>query len=216
VVNLCLKLPDSPLHSLCSQVDEAPVWSELGHAYLAAGQVPDAIASYIRSNDTSKYAEVIDACKGECSQIGCILLCAGSCIYACSSCVFCLQPAYPYAAVLWVCARLGATRAIAGNKRLLAQNGTLHTRWCNKHLPERVHSQIGHNQMAMGAGNATCIDLARTACNSAEHVTDSWSPPLSLPSCIAAHLAAETYEERFVNCSPCGRQCPLPIGCPGC
>lgn len=47
------------------QVDEAPVWSELGHAYLAAGQVPDAIAAYLRSNDTSKYAEVIDACKGE-------------------------------------------------------------------------------------------------------------------------------------------------------
>jgi clathrin heavy chain len=41
------------------------VWSELGHAYLAAGQVPDAIAAYLRSNDTSKYAEVIDACKGE-------------------------------------------------------------------------------------------------------------------------------------------------------
>lgn len=41
------------------------MWSELGHAYLAAGQVPDAIAAYIRSNDTSKYAEVIDACKGE-------------------------------------------------------------------------------------------------------------------------------------------------------
>lgn len=50
-------------HEYANKVDEAPVWSELGHAYLAAGQVPDAIASYIRSNDTSKYAEVIDACK---------------------------------------------------------------------------------------------------------------------------------------------------------
>lgn len=48
------------------QVDEDAVWSELGHAYLAAGQVPDAIAAYLRSNDVSKYAEVIDACKGEC------------------------------------------------------------------------------------------------------------------------------------------------------
>lgn len=46
-------------------MDEAPVWSELGHAYLAAGQVPDAIAAYLRSNDTSKYEEVIEACKGE-------------------------------------------------------------------------------------------------------------------------------------------------------
>jgi clathrin heavy chain len=51
-----------------SQVDEDVVWSELGHAYLAAGQVPDAIAAYLRSNDVSKYAEVIDACKGECFQ----------------------------------------------------------------------------------------------------------------------------------------------------
>ena len=42
------------------------MWSELGHAYLAAGQVPDAIAAYLRSNDVSKYAEVIDACKGGC------------------------------------------------------------------------------------------------------------------------------------------------------
>lgn len=41
------------------------MWSELGHAYLAAGQVPDAIASYLRSNDSSKYPEVIDACKGK-------------------------------------------------------------------------------------------------------------------------------------------------------
>ena len=46
-------------------MDEDAVWSELGHAYLAAGQVPDAIAAYLRSNDVSKYAEVIDACKGE-------------------------------------------------------------------------------------------------------------------------------------------------------
>lgn len=50
-------------HEYANKVDEGPVWSELGHAYLAAGQVPDAIAAYIRSNDTSKYAEVIDACK---------------------------------------------------------------------------------------------------------------------------------------------------------
>jgi len=44
------------------QVDEAPVWSELGHAYLAHGQVPDAISAYLRSNDSSKYLDVIAAC----------------------------------------------------------------------------------------------------------------------------------------------------------
>jgi clathrin heavy chain len=46
----------------CLQVDEAPVWSELGHAYLEAGQVPDAIAAYLRSSDSSRYVAVIDAC----------------------------------------------------------------------------------------------------------------------------------------------------------
>lgn len=50
-------------HEYANKVDEAAVWSELGHAYLAAGQVPDAIAAYLRSNDSSKYPEVIDACK---------------------------------------------------------------------------------------------------------------------------------------------------------
>jgi hypothetical protein len=43
-------------------VDEAPVWSELGHAYLDAGQVPDAIASYLRSSDSSRYLQLIEAC----------------------------------------------------------------------------------------------------------------------------------------------------------
>jgi hypothetical protein len=38
------------------------VWSELGHAYLEAGQVPDAIAAYLRSSDSSRYLAVIEAC----------------------------------------------------------------------------------------------------------------------------------------------------------
>lgn len=34
------------------------MWSELGHAYLEAGNVPDAIAAYLRSQDGSRYAQV--------------------------------------------------------------------------------------------------------------------------------------------------------------
>eukprot|EP00775_Hariotina_reticulata_P002628 gene2628-2929_t len=49
-------------HDYANKVDEAPVWSELGHAYLAHGQVPDAISAYLRSNDSSKYLDVIAAC----------------------------------------------------------------------------------------------------------------------------------------------------------
>lgn len=49
-------------HDYANKVDEAPVWSELGHAYLEAGQVPDAIASYLRSSDSSRYLQVIEAC----------------------------------------------------------------------------------------------------------------------------------------------------------
>lgn len=43
------------------------MWSELGHAYLAASQVPDAIAAYLRSSDSSRYVQVIDAC----TAVGC-------------------------------------------------------------------------------------------------------------------------------------------------
>ena len=35
-----------------TKVDEAPVWSELGHAQLAAGHVADAIASYLKAGDS--------------------------------------------------------------------------------------------------------------------------------------------------------------------
>lgn len=51
-----------PAYLCAPQVDEAPVWSELGHAYLAAAAPADAIAAYLRANDASRYADVIDAC----------------------------------------------------------------------------------------------------------------------------------------------------------
>eukprot|EP00879_Flechtneria_rotunda_P000465 GHRR01000566.1.p1 GENE.GHRR01000566.1~~GHRR01000566.1.p1 ORF type:complete len:1351 (+),score=578.78 GHRR01000566.1:197-4249(+) len=54
-------------HDYANKVDEAPVWSELGHAYLAASQVQDAIAAYLRSNDSSRYLEVIEGC----TAVGC-------------------------------------------------------------------------------------------------------------------------------------------------
>lgn len=41
-----------------SQVDEAAVWSELGHAQLRAGNVADAIASYLKAADSSNYLQV--------------------------------------------------------------------------------------------------------------------------------------------------------------
>ena len=41
-----------------SKSDEAPVWSELGHAQLRFELVADAIASYLRAGDSSNYAEV--------------------------------------------------------------------------------------------------------------------------------------------------------------
>ena len=41
------------------QVDEAAVWSELGHAQLEAGAVGDAIASYLKAGDSSRHADVI-------------------------------------------------------------------------------------------------------------------------------------------------------------
>ncbi len=41
-------------HDYANKVDEPAVWSELGHAYLSRGQVADAIAAYLRSQDTSK------------------------------------------------------------------------------------------------------------------------------------------------------------------
>lgn len=47
----------------CFQVDEPAVWSELGHAQLDNGLVAEAIASYLRSNDTSRSSDVIERSK---------------------------------------------------------------------------------------------------------------------------------------------------------
>ena len=45
-------------NEFASKVDEAPVWSELGHAQLREGLVAESISSYLRANDSSNYAEV--------------------------------------------------------------------------------------------------------------------------------------------------------------
>ena len=37
-----------------SQVDEPEVWSELGHAQLQHNNVAEAIAAYLRANDSSR------------------------------------------------------------------------------------------------------------------------------------------------------------------
>eukprot|EP00884_Botryococcus_braunii_P006634 jgi/Botrbrau1/15972/Bobra.0294s0010.1 len=42
-----------------SKVDEPGVWTELGHAQLDSGSVGDAIASYLKSGDSSRAADVI-------------------------------------------------------------------------------------------------------------------------------------------------------------
>lgn len=56
-------------HDYASKVDEVAVWSEVGHAELAKGQVADAIASYLRANDASNYAQVTEKAKsGEVGQ----------------------------------------------------------------------------------------------------------------------------------------------------
>ncbi|GLI67875.1 hypothetical protein VaNZ11_012164 [Volvox africanus] len=47
--------------------DEAPVWSELAHAQLAAGLVSEAISSYLKANDSTRYMAVTEAAKA----VGC-------------------------------------------------------------------------------------------------------------------------------------------------
>ena len=53
-------------HDYANKVDEAPVWSELAHAYLDKGLVSDAIASYLRSQDSSRYVQVCLGLIGSC------------------------------------------------------------------------------------------------------------------------------------------------------
>ena len=62
------------------QVDEPAVWSELGHAQLDHGLVGEAIASYLRSNDTSRSSDVIER-----SKEVTLLLWYPVCGYACVS-----------------------------------------------------------------------------------------------------------------------------------
>ena len=40
-------------------MDEPGVWTELGHAQLDGGAVNEAISSYLRSGDSSRYKDVI-------------------------------------------------------------------------------------------------------------------------------------------------------------
>uniref|UniRef100_A0A7S0V4E8 Clathrin heavy chain n=1 Tax=Polytomella parva TaxID=51329 RepID=A0A7S0V4E8_9CHLO len=49
--------------AFAAKADEVPVWSELGHAQLAAGRVAAAVASYLKASDSSKYLAVIEAAK---------------------------------------------------------------------------------------------------------------------------------------------------------
>ena len=42
-----------------AQVDEPAVWTELAHAQLDHGDVAEAIASYLRAGDSSRYVDVI-------------------------------------------------------------------------------------------------------------------------------------------------------------
>lgn len=53
-----------------TKVDEPAVWSELGHAQLGAGAISDAIASYLRCSDSSKWTEVIAAAQlADCYEV---------------------------------------------------------------------------------------------------------------------------------------------------
>lgn len=45
-------------HEYATKVDDAAVWSTLGHKQLEQGHVTDAIGSYILAKDSSKYMEV--------------------------------------------------------------------------------------------------------------------------------------------------------------
>ncbi len=50
---------DHDCHSNAEQVDEPAVWTELAHAQLDHGDVAEAIASYLRAGDSSRYVDVI-------------------------------------------------------------------------------------------------------------------------------------------------------------
>mmetsp|Transcript_40808 Transcript_40808/g.97020 ORF Transcript_40808/g.97020 Transcript_40808/m.97020 type:complete len:1701 (-) Transcript_40808:29-5131(-) len=52
-------------HEFASKVELPEVWSELAHAQLSQRLVSDAISSYLRANDHTKYTDVISAAKEE-------------------------------------------------------------------------------------------------------------------------------------------------------
>ncbi len=56
---LLVQLDDIP-HGIeyAAKVEEAPVWSEVGHAQLAKAQVVEAIDAYLKASDCSKWAQV--------------------------------------------------------------------------------------------------------------------------------------------------------------
>lgn len=52
-----------------TKIDEPTVWSELGHSQLEHNLVADAIDSYLRASDPSKYTQLIDKSKvAECYE----------------------------------------------------------------------------------------------------------------------------------------------------
>ena len=73
---------------MCLQVDEPAVWSELGHAQLDNGLVAEAIASYLRSNDTSRSSDVIERSK----EVRRLSLHITSALRWCLACDSCPQP----------------------------------------------------------------------------------------------------------------------------
>jgi tetratricopeptide (TPR) repeat protein len=46
-------------HEFATKLDEPGVWSELGNAYLEAGQLGEAVAAYLRAGDASRWADVV-------------------------------------------------------------------------------------------------------------------------------------------------------------
>ena len=50
-------------HEFATKIDEPEVWAELANSYLAAGQLGEAIAAYLRASDASKWSEVVAKAK---------------------------------------------------------------------------------------------------------------------------------------------------------
>ncbi|WPT18138.1 Clathrin heavy chain 1 [Picochlorum sp. SENEW3] len=50
-------------HEFATKIDEPEVWAELANSYLAAGQLGEAIAAYLRASNPSKWTDVIAKAK---------------------------------------------------------------------------------------------------------------------------------------------------------